>query len=358
MKVSDQVSGQTFLVDSGADESVFPASAKDRLHLPKSEDLVAANGTAIATYGKRKIKINLSGRSFIQDFWIANVSTPILGADFYINNKIGIDLSNRKLVDTTTWRPIGPTRPAKPAAMSVSFHCARPDAFEAILDEFPDLLIPHFKKDDEIKHKVKHHIITTGPPVHARARRLDAEKLEIAKSEFKTMEDMGIVRRSDSPWASPLHMAPKPDGGVRPCGDFRALNVITEDDRYPLPHIQDFNGGLAGKKIFSVIDLVRGFHHIPVAEEDVPKTAVITPFGLFEFVRMPFGLKNAAQAFQRLMDGILRDIPFTFVYLDDILVASSSPEEHADHIRQVLQLLSKNGITVNKKKCVFGKSEL
>ena len=100
---------------------------------------------------------------------------------------------------------------------------------------------------------------------------------------------------------------------------------MTADDRYPLPHIQDFNARLAGTKLFSVIDLVKGFHQIPMAPEDVPKTTIITPFGLFEFLRMPFGLKNAAQAFQRLMDGLLRHVSFAFVYLDDILVASATP---------------------------------
>ncbi|CAL9696568.1 unnamed protein product [Knipowitschia caucasica] len=135
------------------------------------------------------------------------------------------------------------------------------------------------------------------------------------------MERLGIVRRSDSPWASPLHMVPKSDGGWRPCGDFCRLNNATTNDRYPIPHIQDFSVHLAGAVIFSKVDLVRGHHQMPVRRQDVPKTAVITPFGLFEFLRMPFGLKGVAQTFQRLMDSVLRDMPFLFVYLDDVLVA-------------------------------------
>ena len=122
------------------------------------------------------------------------------------------------------------------------------------------------------------------------------------------MEKMGVTRRSKSPWSSALHVVPKSDGSWRPCGDYRQLNGMTEDDRYPLPHIQEFNNWLADCNVFSKIDLVRGYHQNPVAPASVPKTAIITPFGLWEFLRMPFGLKNAGQAFQRLMDGIFRDI--------------------------------------------------
>ena len=160
---------------------------------------------------------------------------------------------------------------------------------------------------------MEHHIVTTGPPLHARARRLDTDKLAAAKAEFTKMEQLSIIRRSSSPWASPLHMVKKPGGGWRPCGDFRRLNNVTIDDRYPLPHIQDFNTNLAGMVIFSKIDLIRGYHQIPMTPDDIPKTAVITPFGLWEFLRMPFGLKNAAQSFQRLMDHILQGVPFIFV---------------------------------------------
>ena len=200
---------------------------------------------------------------------------------------------------------------------------------------------------------MEHFIQTEGPPVLARARRLPPDKLVIAKEELRNMEDMGIIRRSDSPWSSPLHMVPKNSGGRRPCGDYRRLNDVTTADRYPVPHIQDFASQLAGASIFFKIDLVRGYHQIPVAADDVSKIAVITPFGLFEFLRTPFGLKNAAQAFQRLMDTVCNGLGFVFVYLDDILVSSTSAEQHMLHLRDVFHRLSNHGLVINVSKCQF-----
>jgi hypothetical protein len=151
-------------------------------------------------------------------------------------------------------------------------------------------------------------------------------------------------------------MVKKPDGSWRPCGDFRRLNLITEADKYPLPRMDDLAAGLSGCCVFSKLDLKQGYHQIPMRAEDIKKTAIITPFGLFEYTRMPFGLRNSGQTFQRMMDRVVAGLEGVFCYLDDILVASPDAESHRRHLQGLLSRLREFGLVLNVKKCVFGQS--
>lgn len=153
-------------------------------------------------------------------------------------------------------------------------------------------------------------------------------------------------------------MVLKSDGQWRVCGDYRLLNTVTVPDKFPIPFLHDFAVNLNGKKIFSKLDLHAAYHQIPVFPDDVPKTAVTTPFGLFEFLFMPFGLRNAGQTFQRYMFQALGDLNFIFVYLDDILIASKDKKEHGEHLDLVCSRLNEYGLKLNLDKCVIGREEI
>ena len=322
-------------------------------------ELYAANGSKIRTYGKKLLKLDFGlRRNFTWPFVIADVKQSIIGLDFLSNFDLLVDTKRNRIVDAKTSLFIRCLSGKSLEILPRVTPLVQQSQFECILSEFPNLTNPTMIDSKAAKHNIQHHIETSGPPAFAKARRLAPDRLKAAQTEFQFMIDQGICRPSKSCWASPLHMVPKKTGDWRPCGDYRALNSRTIPDRYSLPFLTDCNHMLHGSRIFSKIDLLKAFHQIPIREEDIPKTAIITPFGLYEFTYMTFGLRNAAQTFQRFIHEVLRGFDFVFSLIDDMLVASPDEQTHAKHLRLVFERLNKFGLRINHAKCIFGSEKV
>lgn len=222
-----------------------------------------------------------------------------------------------------------------------------------VLNRYPSV-IPKDSKDVGYTDKCFHRIPQKDEtPVAQPYRSIPPNDFQKVRDHIQELLDKGVVRQSHSPYAAPVVVAKKKDGSIRLCVDYRKLNEKTVKDAYPLPRIQESFDALTGAQFFTTFDLASGYHQIAMSPEDVEKTAFVTPFGHYEFTRMPFGLTGAPATFQRLMNGVMSDFLFNFllVYLDDLLIYSKTFEEHLLHLDRVLAKLSRVGLKLNLDKC-------
>ncbi|GFW24513.1 hypothetical protein TNCV_4896011 [Trichonephila clavipes] len=300
--------------DSPADVLILPWTKTKGECQTSQYKPYAANGTEIPTFGIKILPLNLGLRHPFQwPFIIAKAKRGIIGADFLQKFQLLIDLHNRKLIDGVTNLSIKGEVAIVQENNDLSM-VNRASKYFNLLNSYPDLTKPDLV-NRIVKDGVKHHILTIGQPVYSKARQLAPDKLKLVKQEFQFMLDNDIIRPSKSQWASPLHLVNKKDGTLRPCGDYRQLSVQTVPDRYPIPRIEDFNYIL-------------------------------------------FGLRNASSTFQRFITEVLYGLDFVFPYLDNVLVASSSEEEHREHLKMVFERFQQYGLQINISKSVMGADQV
>lgn len=196
--------------------------------------------------------------------------------------------------------------------------------------------------------------------VHRRPYRLSIEEKEIVRNKVNELLAAQVIRPSSSPYASPVLLVKKKDGSDRMCVDYRRLNDNIIPDRFPLPLISDQINRLRGCHYFTTLDMASGFHQIPVHPSSVERTAFVTPEGQYEFLAMPFGLRNAPSVFQRAVIKVLGEHAHSYVvvYMDDLLVVAGTVDEALDRLRNILETLSKAGFSFNFDKCSFLKESV
>ena len=202
----------------------------------------------------------------------------------------------------------------------------------------------------------EHHIETgTARPVRLPPYRIPQAYKDSVRREIQEMLDGGLIEPCCSAWSAPIVLVKKKDGSLRICVDYRRLNSVSEFDAYPMPRIHDLIDLLGKAKFITTLDLTKGYWQVPVAKPSRHKTAFATPFGLFQFNVMPFGLRGAPATFQRLMDAVTQGLgECCSAYLDDLIIFSSSWEDHIDDVRKVMAKLQEAGLTAKPGKCVFG----
>jgi hypothetical protein len=230
-----------------------------------------------------------------------------------------------------------------------------------VVHEFPDVFpndFPGMPIERTIKFKIELQPGTT--PISKTPYKMSREELAELKIQLKDLLDKSFIRPSSSPWGCPALFVSKKDKGLRLCVGYRPLNAVTIKNMYPLPRIDILFDQLAGAQVFSKIDLRSGYHQIKICDEDIPKTAFSTRYGLYEYLVMFFGLTNAPAHFMYLMNSVFMSEldKFVVMFIEDILVYSKSMEDHEEHLRVVLQRLRDHQLHTKFSKCEFWINEV
>lgn len=350
------------LLDSGASRTILGRDGftilKDLgIQLGKSnfEQVILADGAGVEVEGNVSLPIRLKEKVvLIECLVIPRLPQKlILGADFWALSGIVPDLKSGEWTFSNQ---------SALASITEADHLTELDEIQSRkLDTLLGNIFENMPEGLGCTQMVEHKIRTEAEPIKQRYYPVSPVVQSFIDKELEEMLKEGVIEKSNSSWASPIVMIKKKDGSYRFCVDYRKLNQVTERDAYPLPYMTAILDKLNNAKFLSSLDIKSAYWQIPVEKESRKFTAFTVPGrGLFQFLRMPFGLHNAPATWQRFIDTVLGAElePYVFVYLDDIIIVTDTFEKHMEILKEVLDRLVRAGLKVSREKCHFVRSSL
>ena len=302
---------QKCLVDTGATVSLVSRELVSGPLKPCSLKARGIGGEELQVLGMKELKVRIGTLTISHQFLVVGMrNTCILGADFLRSGRMVVDIANSKL----TWS-------AGEVALEIETTAPTVNKLSVLLENYSDIFV-NGPNDPLGRTTLAEHPIDIGDsrPVKQRPYRIPVHLNAVVNNQVNDMLERGIIRASNSPWSSPIVLAPKKDGDYRFCVDFRRVNSVTKKDAHPMPRIDEILDQLGGARYFSTLDLASGYWQVPLREEDMEKTAFSVGADHYEFTVMPFGLTNAPATFQRMMGNLLKGIKGCLVFIDDIII--------------------------------------
>lgn len=368
------------LIDSGSSVSLIDynwyAANKRLAKLPELravlEQCRSVSGEQLHLMGQVRCNVRIGRFSWPVELIVCKGLSVqlLLGVDFLTKTGCILDYGRKVLrfefcpkdqirfCDHPSERQVGNVQTPKSGFVTSHLTASQAAEILAVLDRFPEVLTDKLGVTNRIQYEIK---LTDEEPVRQAPYRLSPPKMKHLRKIVDDLLRQGVIRPSLSPYASPIFLVPKPSSaGFRPVVDFRRLNQKVILESVPLPDLHNCFGWFSGARFFTVLDLNQAYYQIPLTEKSKQYTAFCTDYNLFEFNRVPFGLATGAAVLSRLLDAVLGDFKFKFVYnyLDDVVIYSSSFHEHLEHIGQVLERLRDAGLTVKPSKVTLAQREI
>lgn len=367
------------LIDTGSDASLMRDDVYEKIGRPvmdrTTRTLTGLGNISIQPKGVLRLKLSLSDREYEVEVLVIPTSamTPdvLLGRDFLCQTEVIIQKGRIEVKPTNDDVIDGQHQELSPSTVQdgrndleeyeglAAISCFTVDEINVAEPYRSQIkaLVAGYQPKEDVQTTVETRIILKDEePVCSRPRRLAPKEKVILDKQIDEWLESGIIRPSNSEYASPVVIARKKDGSPRVCIDYRLINKRVVRDRFPMPLIDDRIDALVSFRVFSVIDLKNGFFHVPMNEKSRKYTAFVTPSGQYEFLKTPFGLCNSPTSFLRYVDEVFQDLirrGVVFTYMDDIIIPGCDEKDALTKLSDTLTVAANNGLHINWKKCEF-----